>query len=213
MHQTKVHGSGCLHRSRRSSSRNIPVAVITRGQGGSGKYAAAVAAQVYRSLGHQIVRTDRNLAQTEFHLKPKTNVDLQTAAKLADADDEDADETTAEVAGCQRRQEHCRCRPMHLKTVTAPPKKLVTKTGDSKPVFPPVVITYDKDPKDKDAKKIRRPASDQAPINPPTAHLMRSTRHADSGGYCVFYLLNPVFRLDRNAKLTDYLPFQKISFD
>ncbi|HEX3102574.1 MAG TPA: penicillin-binding transpeptidase domain-containing protein, partial [Pyrinomonadaceae bacterium] len=37
------------------------VAVITRGQGERGKYAAAVAAQVYRALGQQIVRTDRNL--------------------------------------------------------------------------------------------------------------------------------------------------------
>src|SRR6185295_8004901 len=44
------------------------VAVITRGQHERGKYAAAVAGQVYRALSTQIVRTDRNLAQNEFHV-------------------------------------------------------------------------------------------------------------------------------------------------
>ncbi len=44
------------------------VAVITRGPAERGRAAAAVAAQVYNALSNQIVRTDRNLAQTEFKI-------------------------------------------------------------------------------------------------------------------------------------------------
>ena len=39
------------------------VVVITRGQRERGRYAAAVAGQIYKALGTQIVRTDRNLAR------------------------------------------------------------------------------------------------------------------------------------------------------
>ena len=128
------------------------VAVITRGQGGRGKYAAAVAGQVYKALSQNIVRTDRNLAQTEFKIKSKTNIDAQTAAKLADAEGDDVDDNGADVAGVSDNGRNVIVVPsapkMNLQEHTTP-KKLITRTGDSKPVFPPVVITYDKDGKEK----------------------------------------------------------------
>ena len=113
------------------------VAVITRGQRERGKYAAAIAGQIYRALGSQIVRTDRNLAQNEFHIKPK--YDAQTAAKIANTSDEEdvMAEGESDVADNQP--------VVILPTAPALSRKLVTKTGNSKPLFPPVVITFDKD--------------------------------------------------------------------
>lgn len=129
------------------------VAVITRGQGERGKYAAAVAAQIYKSLGNQIVRTDRNLAQTEFHIQPKTAIDTRTADQLADADGaDDADDVDTDAAANKpygdRKVIVVPSAPRLNNPDTSTRKKLVTKTVDSKPVFPPVVITYDKDPND-----------------------------------------------------------------
>ena len=132
------------------------VAVITRGPGERGKYAAAVAGQVYRSLSQQIVRTDRNLAQTEFHLKPKTNIDAQTAAKLADAEGEDADQNSGDLAGISNDGRNVIMVPSAPKQ-SATPKKLITKTGSSQPVFPPVVITYDKEGKEKKSSPVIKP--------------------------------------------------------
>ena len=131
------------------------VVVITRGQGERGKYAAAVAGQIYKSLATQIVRTDRNLAQTEFKIRPKT-VDPKTAAKLADeAEDDDAttgDNTGDDVANTGNAARKVIVVPSAPKPVVAEkpaPRKLITKTGDSQPLFPPVIITYDKSGKDK----------------------------------------------------------------
>ncbi len=116
------------------------VAVITRGQRERGKYAAAVAGQIYSALSSQIVRTDRNLAQNEFHVKPK--YDVKSAAQIANSDDEDLlSEEDSEFSGSEMNG-----RPV-IVVPGAPPsiKKLVTKTGNSRPMFPPVVITFDKD--------------------------------------------------------------------
>jgi len=116
------------------------VAVITRGQRERGKYAAAVAGQIYSALSNQIVRTDWNLAQNEFHVNKKR--DVPATAKIGDAADEDealpdADDTMDNEGDA----------PAIVVVPNVPKlstqKKLVTKTGDSKPVFPPVVITYD----------------------------------------------------------------------
>ncbi len=138
------------------------VAVITRGQSERGRFAAAIAAQIYQSLSTQIVRTDRNLAQTEFHLQPRNGV----SSTLAKADeDEDADDTDTATAGTA----DSRVAPTDGRDVVvvtsasrqSTPKKLVEKTGSSKPTsFPPVVISYSKDDADpagvKDQTKTKR---------------------------------------------------------
>jgi len=139
------------------------VVVITRGQSERGKYAAAVAGQIYRSLATHIVRTDRNLAETEFHIKPK--YDARTAAKIADSDDEDddavsSDETTAdgadvEIDGRPVIVVPSATRPRMVETTA--PKKLINKTGDSRKLFSPVVITFDKDGKEKKSTTRTRP--------------------------------------------------------
>ena len=122
------------------------VAVITRGQSERGRIAAAVAAQIYNALGSRIVRTDRNLAQTEFKLRPKNPINADAAAKLGDDEDED-ESIAADENGLTDTATDGRAVIMVPSAPRQFPaqKKLITKTGDSKPVFPPVVITFDRD--------------------------------------------------------------------
>lgn len=123
------------------------VAVITRGARERGRAAAAVAAQIYSALAPTIVRTDRNLAQTEFHLKPRTTAASMTTAAVADEDEEG--EADAATSGGD---------VIAVPAVTKPQAKpLVTRTVDSKPVFPPVVITFDKDGNAKQAPAVKKP--------------------------------------------------------
>jgi cell division protein FtsI/penicillin-binding protein 2 len=125
------------------------VVVITRGQKERGRAAAAIAAQIYKTLAPNIVRTDRNLAQTEFKLKPRNAVQVNTAAALTAGDGEDDDAASADggdIAGVDADGREIILVPSVPRDADAQ-KKLVTKTGSSKPVFPPVVITYDKNGK------------------------------------------------------------------
>jgi penicillin-binding protein 2 len=128
------------------------VVVITRGEHERGKYAAAVAGQIYRSLGNNIVRTDRNLAQREFNIQPKFPAQTIAKGRVAD-EDEDEDEATADAGddGAQPAAAGSRVVlvPVVPSAEKAGNKKLVTRTGSSKPIFPPVIITYDKDAAEK----------------------------------------------------------------
>jgi hypothetical protein len=125
------------------------VAVITRGDHERGKYAAAIAGQVYRALGSNIVRTDRNLAQTEFKLRPAQVLNPQTAA--VEPDDEDDDDAVSAGSPDVEPDTPTTVRPRVIlipqnPEATPSSTKLVNKTVQSKPTkFPPVVITYDKD--------------------------------------------------------------------
>ncbi len=129
------------------------VAVITRGQRERGRYAAAVAADVYRALANHIVRTDRNLAQTEFHIQPKNANDTRNAAQLAERadDEEDTDsDSDAAVAGDNNGIIVVPNAVPNFTRDNSTRKKLVTRTGDSqpvsKPLFNPIVITPGKRP-------------------------------------------------------------------
>jgi penicillin-binding protein 2 len=122
------------------------VAVITRGQKERGKWAAAVAADIYRSLASQIVRTDRNLAWTEFKIKPHN---VKPPVNAADEEDDDDSATTnAAAAGTPAGDTNVNDVNNLLlnnsqKVTTVPvvpknsPSKLVTRTGDSKPLYQP----------------------------------------------------------------------------
>ncbi len=134
------------------------VVVITRGQSERGRHAAAVASKIYSALSRNIVRTDRNLAQTEFKLQPRNGTTMAVAAVAEEEDDETEGRTDAVAAGdigdSIKNPGSVDTIPPVVNRgpiVRADGKKLVTKTGNSKPVFPPVVITYDKD--GKEAKK------------------------------------------------------------
>lgn len=127
------------------------VAVITRGPSERGRVAAGVAAKIYSALSPQIVRTDRNLAQTEFNIQPKITVAAaSTVAAANEDDDEDVDEAEAangDVADANDTRNDGR-NVIVVPNAPQTGKKLVQKTGSSKPTnFPPVVITYSKDGK------------------------------------------------------------------
>ena len=125
------------------------VVVITRGEHERGKYAAAVAGQVYRALGPQLVRTDRNLAQTEFKIRPRIVAGAPVKGNVADEDGDEDDAAMSNAFG--EKQDIAAGRNNVVLLPAAPPvanKKLVQKTGSSKSVFPPVVITYDPTVKD-----------------------------------------------------------------
>lgn len=70
------------------------VIVITRGQSERGKYAAAIAGQIYQTLRSRFTQTGEKqmIAKIPVELKPQSKVDAKTAALLDDAEDEDTDE-------------------------------------------------------------------------------------------------------------------------
>jgi penicillin-binding protein 2 len=143
------------------------VAVITRGERERGRAAAAVAADVYRALASGIVRTDRNLAQTEFKIAPKV---VRPPVTAADDEDEDDSATAADSTSAGTSGDVSDLNDLLLnnnqKVIVVPSapkadKKLINRTGDSRPLnqpvepkpapkkdgttlYPAVVITYDK---------------------------------------------------------------------
>ena len=123
------------------------VVVITRGQGERGKYAAAIAGKVYQALGSQIVRNP-NLDLARRRLKPEPAVDARTADVLEEGEEE-SDEMEAPgeaiIVGS---------RVNRAVTEQPAPKKLVQKTAQSKPVFPPVVIIFDRSGAEKTRPRI-----------------------------------------------------------
>ena len=112
------------------------VVVITRGQSERGKYAAAIAGQIYNTLRPRINRNPESL-WAKRTMKPAT-ADQQTAAE---EDEEEADEIAATEEHEVPAAVDTRSRQVAVQPV---PKKLVQKTSQSKPVHPQVVITYDR---------------------------------------------------------------------
>ncbi len=133
------------------------VAVITRGPAERGKYAAAVAGKIYQALSRNIVRTDRNLAQTEFNITPRGPVNNVTA-RVEDGDDDDDDDTAAGTPEMETTNMNGRdiiLVPSAPRQTSVPVQKgKVQKIVDSRPVFPPVVITPETDPAKKKRERI-----------------------------------------------------------
>lgn len=127
------------------------VVVITRGERERGKYAAAIAGKIYQSLRPQIVRnTEKALARRL--MKPVPLVDT-TAANL-DEDEEDVDESE-NTAIIEEKPIIVGNRANQATMQPVTPKKMVQKTAQSKPSFPPVVIIFDKS--GDEAKEKKRP--------------------------------------------------------
>ena len=142
-------------------SPKYAVAVITRGQRERGRYAAAVAGKIYQALSKNIVRTDRNLAQTEFKIAPRAS--SIAAIATDEADDDEAGETDANLnetdlaADSGREVIVVQSAPRPVAGDAPDQKKLVKKTTDSKPLFPPVVITPKADPAAKKRERVIQP--------------------------------------------------------
>ena len=137
-------------------SPKYAVAVITRGPAERGKYAASVAGKVYQALSRNIIRTDRNLAQTEFNIAPRTPVNTATAR--VDVSEEDEDDSVAGSTGMETTNMNGRdiiLVPSAPRQTSVPVQKgRVQKTVDSRPIFPTVVITTETDPTKKKRERI-----------------------------------------------------------
>jgi hypothetical protein len=124
------------------------VVVITRGQSERGKYAAAIAGKVYSALGGHIKRNRDMLYARQLKARP-----VETAVDEEADEGEDSDKDSAEVGGDEQPQVQTPAPiivgSQQRSTVAAAPqrtepKKVVQKTGQSKPSFSPVVIEFDK---------------------------------------------------------------------
>lgn len=106
------------------------VVVITRGQAERGKYAAAVAGQVYNALSPRLLENGNrnNLALIPYNMKPKTQINPKAAAKI---EDEDEDENSAEETNTEEEK---------IIVKQAPPKVIEKKQQKTENNFPPVVI-------------------------------------------------------------------------
>ncbi len=122
------------------------VVVITRGQSERGKYAAAIAGKVYDALRSRVVRNP-NSDLAKRLAKPINPVNAVSADDLA-AGEEDSDEE--EVRASDEAPVIVGSRSNAQPAV----KKLVQKTVNSKPTFPPVVITVDKNAAEKKRPRI-----------------------------------------------------------
>lgn len=104
------------------------VAVITRGEGERGKYAAAVAGQIYRALAPRMRRNQEKYLAIK-NLRPHP----AQPDNMAAVEDEEEDDDAA-VAGDTQEDE----RPVIVVGATKDePKKLVQKTTQSRPTFVP----------------------------------------------------------------------------
>lgn len=123
------------------------VVVITRGQSERGKYAAAVAGQIYNALRPRINRHPDSI-WAKRTMKPVTPAADSQVARGDGEDEDEADEAERDTAPIVVG------RPV----VTAPAqpavRKMIQKTAQSKPVFAPVVIEYDRSGAEKKRPRI-----------------------------------------------------------
>ncbi len=119
----------------------LAVVVVTRGQAERGKYASAIAGNVYKALKYRFANDEGKpfVAKVPLDLKPQQKASAQTSAQLDGSEDEDSDESEATPAQ----------KPNAKKggddVVVAAPK--VQKTVSSKPTnnFKPVIIEVNRE--------------------------------------------------------------------
>jgi transpeptidase family protein len=112
------------------------VVVITRGQGERGKYAAAVAGRIYQALSPQLKR-DPSRYQALMNLRPRTQVDAQTAAKLAAAADEDDEDANSDADNATQGQPTWVPPAKRSGEEVIVNKPLIKRTVDSRPTNQP----------------------------------------------------------------------------
>ncbi len=127
------------------------VVVITRGQSERGKYAAAIAGRVYDSLRSRISRNPDSVWAKRTMKRPPP-VEIQVAR----GDDEDEDDDAAAISGTEKGD--LPAIVVGAAREAAPPqpavKKVIQKTAQSRPVFAPVVIEYDRSGAEKKRPRI-----------------------------------------------------------
>ncbi|HVE55839.1 MAG TPA: penicillin-binding transpeptidase domain-containing protein [Pyrinomonadaceae bacterium] len=131
----------------------LAVVVILRGQSERGKYAAAVAGNIYNALRNRIkVDGSKNFAKLPLALKPQSKIDAKTSAELDDGESEDSDDNGTVRQGKKGDREELRNSVITPQIINTPTNKS-GKIDNQKqtPLFPTVVITK------KDKNEITRP--------------------------------------------------------
>lgn len=121
----------------------LAVVVILKGQGERGKYAAAVAGQIYASLKNRLdIGGGKSIAKLPLQLKPQSKVDAKTAAQLDDAEDDDSDDNGTVRQGKKGDSELSEVPTTPTKVISNNAQKSVTPQNQKQsPLFPTVVIT------------------------------------------------------------------------
>ncbi len=112
------------------------VVVITRGQNERGKYAAAIAGQIYQVLGKRINGGNKNIAKVPLVLKPQPKVNATTSVRIDTEEGEDSEDADPVVSQKVITE---------TKNAATSNKKTVPKPSE---LFPPVVI----EPKDANSR-------------------------------------------------------------
>ena len=103
------------------------VVVITRGQAERGKYASAIAGNIYQSLRSRLTGNGaENLARIPLELKPQTKINAKTSAKIDIAEGEESEDNDAAKTTAGKS--------------SAPPRAIGRKGGNQADLFPNVVI-------------------------------------------------------------------------
>lgn len=125
----------------------LAVVVITRGQSERGKYASAIAGNIYRSLKHRYGGGEAKefIAKVPLELKPQQKASAVTSAQLDTAEDEDSDESDAKPASKIDVSQKLNPKKGGDDIIITAPK--VQKTVSSKPTggFNPVVIQVNRE--------------------------------------------------------------------
>jgi len=120
----------------------LAVVVILKGQSERGKYAAAVASQIYASLKNRLdVGGGKSIAKLPLQLKPQSKVDAKTAARLDDAEDDDSDDNGSIRQGKKGDSELISESKTPAKIINNNAQKSTSNTQKQSPLFPTVVIT------------------------------------------------------------------------
>jgi len=119
------------------------VVVITRGERERGKYAAAVAGNVYRELATRITRDHNRYMALKNGAGGGRLIDARTAA--AEEGEEDDEDSEVAASDDEDRKVIAAAPVVKQQQIVPDPKKTVVKTAQSMPVLSPVVIPYRKD--------------------------------------------------------------------
>ena len=127
------------------------VVVITRGDGERGRHAAAVAGRVYNSLASQI-KPDRQLrAGIRGGVRPVFDA---RSAKIEEEEEDEAYAESGDVPETRIPVTVAREISRSAFGVQPPEKKLVQRTTQSKPVFSPQIIEFDRSGAEKTRPRI-----------------------------------------------------------
>ncbi len=118
----------------------LAVIVITRGQSERGKYAAAIAGNIYQALKNRLVeKGDKNLlAKVPLELRPETKVNAKISAQIDDAEGEESEDNDAIKPAAKKDV------IKDVIIVPSAPKTVAKKNEKPAETFPTVVVKVKK---------------------------------------------------------------------